>query len=205
MAIRNVMRMKEIRPNQPQRNAGSRPSSGDSSAFETSSSLGPRGRSRSLPTKSLMKKSILILVALTSALLGATVHSAPAGSVVTPRDEKVAFEKHRDEHHKWKKGDPAPESYVDAGLLSDVALVWSGRSLDGGTVGYLFKDSTGALLAVCSGPGLQTKDHPRRIDAPIGSRLFVGGLHYTDASVEIVPASSKAETWLRSLIREKKG
>jgi hypothetical protein len=34
----------EKQPNQPpQRNAGSRPSSGDSSAFETSSSLGPRG------------------------------------------------------------------------------------------------------------------------------------------------------------------
>jgi hypothetical protein len=39
-----IVWMKEKKPNQPpQRNAGSRPSSGDSSVSETPSSLGPRG------------------------------------------------------------------------------------------------------------------------------------------------------------------
>jgi len=118
---------------------------------------------------------------------------------------KADFEKHADERHKWKKGQPLPESLAEAGLLPDATLVWSDLYLDGGTKGYLFKDSAGKFLAVCTGPGLQTKDHPKRIDAPVGSRLFLGGLHYTKEEVEMVPAGSKAEAWLRKLLDEKMG
>ena len=113
---------------------------------------------------------------------------------------KAEFVEHGSERHKWKKGQAHPESLAEAGLLSDATLVWSDLYLDGGTKGYLYKDSAGRFLAVCTGPGLQTKDHPKRIDAPVGSRLFIGGLHYTKEEVEMVPAGSKAEAWLRKLL-----
>jgi len=121
------------------------------------------------------------------------------------RAAKAEFEKHGSERHKWKKGQALPESLAEAGLLLDATLVWSEMYLDGGTKGYLFKDSAGKFLAVCTGPGLQGKDHPKRIDAARGSRLFIGGLHYTKAEVEMVPVGSKSEAWLRKLLDEKKG
>lgn len=112
---------------------------------------------------------------------------------------------HGSERHKWKKGQALPESLAEAGLLSDAVLVWSGLYLDGGTKGYLMKDSAGNFLALCTGPGLQTKDHPKRITAAMGSMLFIGGLHYTKEEVEMVPVPSKADAWLRKVIDEKKG
>jgi hypothetical protein len=120
-------------------------------------------------------------------------------------EAKAEFEKSRSERHKWKKGQAFPETLAEAGLLSDITLVWTDLYLDGGTKGYLFKDSAGHFLAVCTGPGFQTKDHPRRIDAAVGSRLFIGGLHYTEEVAALVPAGSKTEAWLRKLLEEKKG
>lgn len=118
---------------------------------------------------------------------------------------KAEFEKSGSDRHAWKKGQAHPESLAEAGLLSDAILVWDGLCFDGGTKGYLFRDSAGNFLAVCTGPGLQSKDHPRRIDAGVGSRLFLGVLHYSNDGAEMVPAGSKAEAWLNKLIEEKKG
>lgn len=117
---------------------------------------------------------------------------------------KVDFEKHG-ERHPWKKGRPLPESLAEAGLLPDAALVWSDLYKDGGTRGYLFRDSAGNFLAVCTGPGFQTQDHPKRIDGERGSRLFLGSLHYTAEGAEIVPAGGKTEAWLRKLLEKKQG
>ncbi|MCX6950869.1 MAG: hypothetical protein NTV51_01585 [Verrucomicrobia bacterium] len=115
---------------------------------------------------------------------------------------KAEFEEHGGERHKWKKGQALPESWAEAGLLPDATLVWSGLYLDGGTKGYLFRDSAGNFLALCTGPGLETKDHPKRIDAAMGSRLFLGGLHYAKESVAMVPPGGKAEAWLRKVLGE---
>lgn len=117
------------------------------------------------------------------------------------REAKAQFERHKNERHPWKKGTPPPRSFAEAGLLEDAKIVWSDLYLDGGTRGYLIMDSAGMFFAVCTGPGLQVADHPKRVDAPARSRLFVGGLHYTDA--EIVPAKGESENWLRTIISGK--
>ncbi|MEO7700691.1 MAG: hypothetical protein ABIZ04_15825 [Opitutus sp.] len=114
------------------------------------------------------------------------------------------FEQRGSEHHRWKKGQTFPESLAEVGLLPDATLVWSGLYKDGGTTGYLLEDSGGNFLAICTGPGFQTKDHPLRIDARLHSRLFIGGLHYTKKTAEMVPHGSKAEAWLRNLLEDKK-
>lgn len=91
------------------------------------------------------------------------------------------------------------------GMRDDAKLVWTEMYLDGGTRGYLFKDSSGRYFAFCTGPGFQTKNHPKRIDAAVGSRFFVFALHYTDQRARLVEAGSACEAFLKSLIAQSKG
>jgi hypothetical protein len=115
---------------------------------------------------------------------------------------RAEFEKSGAAHHKWKKGMPLPTSLQEVGLLPDVKRVWSGRYLDGGTVGYLFRDSHGGYLALCTGPGIQSKGNPQRIDAAIGSRLFIGALHYRNKEAQMVDPGSASARFLWTLISE---
>jgi len=108
------------------------------------------------------------------------------------------------EHHKWIKGMPQPETLEGAGLLDDAELVWAGHYFDGGTRGFLVKDSAGNYLAFCTGPGFQTPDNPRRIEAKPGSGFFIGTLHYTHDSAQPVQAGSKCEQLLKKLSEVKK-
>lgn len=157
-----------------------------------------------------MKKALLALLLVTIAV--APVANAQGPASPAPRKfvggasekEKAEFERIGGERHKWKKGLPLPASLSDAGLLSDATVVWTALYLDGATKGYLFKDSTGNYLAVCTGPGLQAKDHPQRIDAPVNSRVFIGALHYTGKEAQMVDAGSKCEAFLSALISQTK-
>ena len=115
--------------------------------------------------------------------------------------ESEVFEKTRHLHHKWSKSSPPPENYKEAGILEDAVLVSHGFHLDGGTIGYLLKDSKGNYFALCTGPGLQSEDHPSRIDAPIGSRMFVGALHYASPEARIVEARSDSDRFLKKLTK----
>jgi hypothetical protein len=142
-----------------------------------------------------MKTPLYLFVALAAVTSGHADNS-------DRRTAKEKFVANSSELQKWKKGQPLPESLDDAGLLADAIVAWSGSYLDGGTNGYLLRDSAGNFLAFCTGPGLQSKDLPNRIDAATGSRLFVGALHYTRAEAEIVPAGSKTEEWLKSRIQK---
>lgn len=152
-----------------------------------------------------MKTLLCLLFALAVVAPGFSAGSDQPQLKARASTAKAEFEEHGSERHRWKKGQALPTSLAEAGLLPDATLVWSDLYLDGGTKGYLFKDSAGKFLAVCTGPGLQTKDHPKRIDAPVGSMLFIGGLHYAKEELEMVPVGSKAEAWLRKLLNEKKG
>jgi hypothetical protein len=151
----------------------------------------------------IISLAFLTFCCLSTAFAGAAPDKPPFKPGST--EAKTEFERSGGERHKWKKGQAMPESLAEAGMLSDATLVWSDLYLDGGTKGYLLKDSAGTFLAVCTGPGLQTKDHPRRIDAAVGSRLFIGALHYTKEEGAMVPPGSKTEAWLRKLLGEKKG
>jgi hypothetical protein len=142
-----------------------------------------------------MKTLLYLLVALAAATPGHADNS-------DLRTAKEKFVANSSELQKWKKGQPLPESLADAGLLADAIVVWSGLYADGGTNGYLLRDSVGNSLAFCTGPGFQSKDHPKRIDAALGSRLFVGALHYARAEAEIVPVGSKTEEWLKDRIQK---
>jgi hypothetical protein len=142
-----------------------------------------------------MKTLLYLLIAL------AVVTSGRANNS-DRRSAKEKFVANSSELQKWKKGQPLPESLADAGLLDDAIVVWSGLYSDGGTNGYLLRDSARNSLAFCTGPGFQSKDHPKRIDAALGSRLFVGALHYARAEAEIVPVGSKTEEWLKDRIQK---
>ena len=99
----------------------------------------------------------------------------------------------------------SPTSFSDLNMKADAKLVWSDIYLDGGTKGFLFKDSEGNYLAFATGPGLQSKDHPKRIDSPTGSRLFVFALHYSDEEAILVETGSPCEVFLKSLIKKGEG
>jgi hypothetical protein len=153
-----------------------------------------RNRLRNQRKNAPMKTLLYLLVALAVATPGHADNS-------DRRTAKEKFVANSSELQKWKKGQPLPESLADAGLLADAIVVWSGLYSDGGTNGYLLRDSVGNFLAFCTGPGFQSKDHPKRIDAALGSRLFVGALHYARAEAEIVPVGSKTEEWLKERIQ----
>jgi hypothetical protein len=130
----------------------------------------------------------------------ANFHSAAPFSAA----DRAEFLKSGKEHHKWIKGMPLPESLKDAGLLDDAELVWAGLYFDGGSRGFLVKDSAGNYLAFCTGPGFQAPDNPRPIDAKPVSRFFIGGLHYTHEAAQLVEAGSECEQLLQKLSEPKK-
>ena len=152
-------------------------------------------------------KSLLSIACLFIATLSAPTSVAanwpPPNSTFTAqaRKEHAQFKAHRDEHHPWRKNMPMPTTLAEAGLTEDVKLVWTDSYLDGGTRGFLFKDPAGNYLAVCTGPGLQTKDLPNRIDAPVGSLLFIGGLHHLDPRAQLIEPDSSCEMMIRSLLK----
>ena len=112
--------------------------------------------------------------------------------------EKAEFLRHAD-RHPWVAGMPAPTSFKEAGLLDDAKIVWMGFYFDGGTRGYLLKDSAGNYFAFCTGPGGQTKTSKHWIDAPLGSRILIGALHYTHDGAQLVDAGSKSEEFLKDI------
>lgn len=121
-------------------------------------------------------------------------------TIDTRADELAQFKSDPVGQHPWKRSMPLPDTLQDAGLNPDASLVWTDSYLDGGTKGYLFKDSDGNYLAVCTGPGLQSKDFPNLIDAPVGSCLFIGALRNTDPKAQIVRSGSMCEEMLKALI-----
>jgi hypothetical protein len=154
-----------------------------------------------------MKYSLRI-VAVAASTMFASLHLQ---AIDLPRplsvgDRKVAsahvalFRAEGETRQKWRKGMPLPASLREAGLSGEVRLVWSDIYLDGGTRGYLICDSQGSYLALCTGPGLQTSDHPRRIDAPVASRLFMGAIHYTHENAQLVVPDSESERFLCALL-----
>jgi len=102
-------------------------------------------------------------------------------------------------HHKWIKSNPPPKNFEEIGILRDAILVIRAFYLDGGTRGYLLKDSEGNYFAFCSGPGFQSEDHPAKIDSPVGSRIFAGALHYANPEARIIESQSDSERFLKRL------
>jgi hypothetical protein len=117
--------------------------------------------------------------------------------------EKTRYLQSRNELHERPKGPPFPTTLTEAGLLDDAAVVWSGFSLDGGSRGYLIKDSAGNYLAFCTDPGLQIQKDVRKV-IRVKPRFYVGGLHYTHEGVKVVEPGSKCEQFLKTLARERK-
>jgi hypothetical protein len=124
----------------------------------------------------------------------------PLGSGKLGRDCLNRFKAEGATAQKWHKDLPAPTTLEEVGLRADAVLVWSASYLDGGTRGYLVQDSEGHMLALCTGPGFQTKSLASRIDAARGSRLFIGAIHYTDPGAQMIPANSYSEAFLCALL-----
>lgn len=122
------------------------------------------------------------------------------GRTKDSRAEKQSFVRGRAEHHRWKRGMPFPTELGNLGLKPDAILVCNDAYFDGGTRGFLLRDSEGKYLALATGPGLQTKDLPGRIDAEINSLIFIGALHYLDPEAEMVPPNSASEAFLVELL-----
>ena len=117
--------------------------------------------------------------------------------------ERAEYLRSKNEHHEWVKGMPFPASLKEAGFLGDAKLVWTGFYFDGGSRGYLIKDSTGNYLAFCTDPGLQFQKDSRNVNR-VKPRFYIGGLHYTHEVVELVEPGSKCEQFLKTLARELK-
>jgi len=147
------------------------------------------------PDRILRVASILALVCLFS-ISSQAAAAAARGSGGS--EYKARFEQGKGTLQPWKQGTTPPKTFAEAGLLNDATIVWTGLYFDGGTRGYLLMDSAGKFFAFCTAPGLQSKENPKRIDAPAHSRLFIGGLHYSSA--EMVAPGSDTEVWLRSLL-----
>ena len=133
-----------------------------------------------------------------AAIIAVSALTAFSG-VTAAQNDRAEFQLYRDKLQKWKEGMPAPTSLKEAGLLDDAKVVWTGSYLDGGTRGYLLKDSAGNYFAFCTGPGFQTKESRPWIDAPVGSRILIGALHYTRDGAVLVEKGSKCEDFLRGL------
>lgn len=100
----------------------------------------------------------------------------------------------------WQPGMAMPENLEQAGLGKDWRVVRGGHYLDGGTEGYLLLSGEDHFLAFCTGPGLESAGQTFGKPVPVGSRMFIGGTHYTDKEARPVPEGSAAEAFLRSLL-----
>lgn len=133
--------------------------------------------------------------------------AAPADKDRKPRKQSEAqhhearFEEFRAKGLTWLPGLPMPENLEQAGLGKDWRVVRHGHYLDGGTEGFLLLGGEDHYLAFCTGPGLESPEgRTFGKPVPVGSRLFIGGTHYTDKEARPVPEGSAAETFLRSLM-----